>query len=199
MSRLPTLPWFFDELRAHSSSKRLGCPLEFGRPPVTQEVVTRSIIWIDVQRGDSGELFAAPQGSKRPRVTSNQKQDAYIYPFTRGVRCEALIHALSPAPGARRKDHVELCDRLVNDLTWALYETARDCSVMMTPASGGYPIAPGDEASIQIGSVENGARYLLVFELLAPIVSQPFPTAEIAATANTINIPYGGSSTTIEV
>lgn len=123
----------------------------------------------------------------------------------RATACEALILVVSTAKGARRSDHVEACDAVVNNFIALAYDVARARSTRFQPASGGY-VRPEDETDdgLATGYTEHGARYLLRFFLEVPVVGGAIPTATIGAApdveiANTLTVPFNGTDWTTEV
>ena len=193
--RLPTLPWFFECMKEHEAAKKLGAQLEFGREPFTRVTPGESIVLVDVTQGEVETMVAnKPQSNKQLLSDGNR----YHYPFNRAIAGEALIIAVAVVAGARRQDHVETCDAVVNNFANLAYETARDRKKSFLVRSCGY-VKPKDQASgeLEDGYVEVGCRYLLRFFIDCPIVSKPISVAtiggETGATFNTtVNVPFNG-------
>lgn len=201
--RLPTLPWFVESIREEDAAKKLGATIEFGRQAVTQVVPNASVIIVDVQRGEGVDAFARPQENANRQRAADTKR--YPYPYRRGIACEALIIAVATVKGARREDHVELCDILINNFIVAANEAARRRKVIFEPSNGGAPIPEAEtSAALASGFVEHGARYLLRFFLQAPIVGQPIPTVTIGPPPDVgfntlITVPFDGTDWETEV
>lgn len=202
--RLPTLPWFVECLREAARSRRIGASIRFGREALTRTIPTESVILVDYQRGEGVDAFSPLAENPNRQRLSDGKARQYIY--RRALACEALIVAVSTLKGARRSDHVEACDALVNNFVALAYDEARAKSTRVQPASGGYirPEAETDDA-IATGYTEHGARYLLRFFLEVPVIGQPIPTATIGEAApdltiaNTLTVPFNGTDWTTEV
>jgi hypothetical protein len=177
--RLPTLPWFLETMREHKSFHLIGCDIEFGRPQLDSEVVTETHLWMDVQRGDAVDSFSSPAFNSMRRTLPGS-----TYPYHRAIGGEVLIHAVSPAPGARRQEHLEYCDAMLNALVWCAYESAREARCLFAPLTGGAVLAPGETPDLQQGWTENGARYLLRFTLAVPIVAPQPSRVTIGAAPN---------------
>lgn len=171
MGRIPSLPWFVENLRAHPLAKKIGAEIVFGRRPTTHEVSSTSVIIVDVRAGDDVDGFL------RPGANPNRQRGADLrtheHKYWRAAACEAIVIGVSTKDGATRADHVERCDELVNDFIAAAEEVALEYQTRFEP-SGGGAMKPETETEegVEAGYSEHGARYRLRFFLTVPIVDR---------------------------
>lgn len=193
MHRRPTLPWFVECILEQEAAKRIPGRIVFGRQAFTANVVTENLIVVDVQRGADREAFRPPNPNKGPTLTPDGKVTAIYH---RAIACEALISAVCTTHSARRIDHVELLDNMVNDFVIACWGAARDNGTAIEIASGGSPRPVGEtEDDLQAGYDEVGARYLLRFFLLAPVSTPPVRVGRIDGARTTLRTTFGNTST----
>lgn len=196
--RLPTLPWFFDALRAHPLAAAIGCPLDFGRDTFTSpQAFMSSRIVIDVRVGANLEAYAPLDQNSNRQILGDGKR--YHYIRKRAVAGEAIVYGVDTRLGARRKDHVEKCDQLLNALLFACRQMASEKATRcdFTEAGGGILAPEGEsEAALPIGFQEVGIRYQLFFFLAAPVVGDPRDVGAFEGVQTDIDVPFNGQTFT---